>query len=311
MYYNEVKSKTVNIQDQVPEIIKETSSSAYLDGKNLIGVVSAEYAMNLCIQKAENNGISMVAMNNANHFGIAGHYGLMAVEKGVIGMAFCNTSPFVVPTRSSEPILGTNPISFFAGQSPKGYDSSELGPSPEGFHLDMATSAVALGKIEMKKRLGLETPKGWIVDQGGHEITDPSQFNALLGLGGYEETSGYKGYGLSSMVEILCGVLSGSMYANNIRRWNEMNRPANLGQNFICINPKFFSDDFEKDLRIFSEILRNSRPIEGSNQKPIIPGDKARAHVLESLDSVEYERNVIDQIHSEIPESLSDRMPLI
>ena len=80
-----------------------------------------------------------MSLKNANHFGIAGHYGLMAVEKNMIGMAFTNTSPLVVPTRSRDLAIGTNPIAFFAGK--------------DDFQLDMATSTVALGKIEMRRSL--------------------------------------------------------------------------------------------------------------------------------------------------------------
>ena len=291
MYVNEVKTKTVNIKDENPEILNETASSIHLDGKNLIGVVSAEYAMNLAIDKCKNGGqgISMVALKNGNHFGIAGHYGLMAVEKNLIGMAFTNTSPLVVPTRGSENMLGTNPIAFFA--------------SKDDFHLDMATSAVALGKIEMKRRLGQPTPEGWMVDKKGNLSTDPNDFHGLLGLGGYEETSGYKGYGLGAMTDILCGVLAGANYSNQIRRWDqEFVEPANLGQNFICINPEFFNPNYQQDIKNFSDNLRNSRPIEGTDDKVILPGDKARKHAEENSEVIEYQEAVIEQINLQIPE---------
>ena len=289
MYYKEVQTGTVNIKNQLPEIINESPSSYYLDGKNLIGVVSAEYAMNLAIKKCENgSGISMVSMKNSNHFGIAGHYGLMAVEKNMIGLAFTNTSPQTVPTRGAEKKLGTNPIAFFA--------------SKENFQLDMATSAVAMGKIEMKKRLNEKVPKGWMVDEKGQVVEDPKLGNGLLGLGGLEETSGYKGFGLGAMVDILCGVLTGANYLNNVRRWQDnISEPANLGQTFICINPQFFSQDYQQDLQKFSDNLRKTKKIEGSDSKSVIlPGDRANSHILENKDSVEYQRQVIDQIHVQL-----------
>ena len=88
MYNREVITGAITKEDLKPEILKETPAVAYLDGRNMLGVVSAEYAMEKCIEKAEKLGIGMVSLRNANHFGIAGHYGLMAVEKGLIGMAF-------------------------------------------------------------------------------------------------------------------------------------------------------------------------------------------------------------------------------
>merc|ERR1712179_289381 len=81
----------------------------------------------------------------------------MANEQNLIGMAFTNTSPLVVPTRSKDLALGTNPIAFFAGKN--------------DLQLDMATSTVALGKIEMKRRLGQECPYGWGVDDKGQVST--------------------------------------------------------------------------------------------------------------------------------------------
>merc|ERR1711976_104182 len=106
--------------------------------------------MDLAIKKAKEVGVGWVSCKGSNHFGIAGWYGLRAAEQGLMGMAFCNTSPLVVPTRARKPTLGTNPISLFA-------------PAKDGdsFELDMATSSVALGKIELADRKGQQIPSGW------------------------------------------------------------------------------------------------------------------------------------------------------
>ena len=301
MYFAEVKTGNVSKQDLTPKILNETPSSAHIDGQNILGVVSAEFAMNLAIEKAKKVGISMVSLKNGNHFGIAGHYCLMANQHDLIGMAFTNASPSVVPTRSNQPMLGTNPISFFAPA--KGGQNS--------FNLDMATSTVAQGKIEMKRRLGENTPEGWMVDKQGQICTDPNNYHGLLGLGGAEETSGYKGFGLGAMVDILCGVLSGSNYSNNVRRWWDIDqkniiKPANLGQNFICINHKFFNQNFDNDLENFTTKLRNAEvspslsSSSSSSKKVILPGDRANAHVKENLTSIEYDFKVIEQIHEKV-----------
>merc|ERR1712066_91661 len=257
----------------------------------MLGVVSAEYAMEKCMDKAESIGIGMVSLKNANHFGIAGHYGLMAVDRGLIGMAFTNTSPLVVPTRSRDLAIGTNPIAFFAGK--------------DDFQLDMATSTVALGKIEMKRRLNASAPSGWGVNEQGKVDTNPFNITGLLGLGGAEITGGYKGYGLGAMVEILCGVLSGSDFGKNIRRWqnvfeNDECDSANLGQCFIAINPAMFNPNYKADLKEYANMLRGCKTAQGEAQGPIIPGDKSHAHCLDSLESIEYAASVIDQIHDAI-----------
>ena len=280
----------MDINSKTPIVLTETASSAHLDGQNLIGVVSADFAMDLCIKKAENQGISIVSLKNANHFGIAGYYGLKALEKNLIGLAFTNTSPMVVPTRSKTPGLGTNPISFFAND----------------FNLDMATSTVALGKIEMKRREKQPCPEGWGVNESGQVETQADLVKNLLPLGGAENTGGYKGYGLSAMVEILCGVLSGANFGTNIRRWTQIwdepdNAPkANLGQCFICINPKFFNPNFDEDLSEYCKQLRGHQHIDGEDSV-IIPGDKSRKNVEKMSEYIIYSKEVIDQIHDQIP----------
>lgn len=234
----------------------------------------------------------MVTLKNANHFGIAGYYGLMATREKLIGLAFTNTSPWVVPTRGAERVIGTNPISFFA--------------SEDTFHLDMATSTVAAGKIEMKRRLGESMPESWAVDSSGNSTTDPEQFMGLTGVGGSEATGGYKGFGLGAMVGILCGPLAGGSFGKQIRQWrsvleNENPKTANLGQCFIAVNPAMFSDTYEKDLQEFAEMLRESKPMDGTNG-PILPGDRAAKHEKMSENSINYRREVIDQIHAGLPD---------
>ena len=292
MYRKEVKEGIINLNDELPLILKETPAIGYLDGKNLCGAISAEFAMNECIKKAKNVGISMICMKNSNHFGIAGKYGLMAVEHKMIGMAMTQTSPLVVPTRSSERVLGTNPIAFFSGN----------------YQLDMATSTVAWGKIEMKRRFQESLPNGWAVNSEGKNESDSKKAAGLMPLGGSEITGGYKGYGLSGMVEILCGVLSGGIYGKQIRRWQEQEdgdwKESRLSQCFVCINPEFFSDDFEKDLKEYEEMLRGCKNVEKQEAglNVIIPGDRANGKFEDTGKSgvINYSRDVIEQIHKTV-----------
>ena len=288
MYRKEVKEGIINLSDATPTFIKQTPAIAYLDGQNLCGAVSAEFAMKLCIEKAQTVGIGFVCMKNTNHFGIAGKYGLMAVESGLIGMAMTQTSPLVVPTRSCERVLGTNPIAFFAGD----------------YQLDMATSTVAWGKIEMKRRLDQDLPSGWAVNSSGKNENESKKAAGLTALGGAEMTGGYKGYGLSAMVEILCGVLSGGIYGKQIRRWQEQEdgdwKESRLSQCFVCINPEFFSENFEEDLQEFAAMLRGCE--KSGDEDVIIPGDRANGKFKETEDSdvITISKGVIDQIHKTV-----------
>jgi LDH2 family malate/lactate/ureidoglycolate dehydrogenase len=137
----------------------------------------------------------------------------------MIGMSFTNTSPFMVPTRAKARTLGTNPLSLAA-------------PAEHGdqFVLDMATTSVAVGKLEIASRKGERIPKGWAVDAEGHETTDPSAGVAggVMPLGGAEETSGYKGYGLGMLVEIFCGILADGAWGPNVRNWMTTDVDADL-----------------------------------------------------------------------------------
>ena len=132
-------------------------------------------------------------------------------------MSFTNASPLVATTRGKQPFFGTNPLSLAAPAN-----------GGDGFVLDMATSVVALGKVEIADRKGEDIPNNWAIDKNGKQITKPKELGALLPLGGPETSSGYKGYGLAAMVEIFTGALSGSAVAPNVRKWSDNHTIANL-----------------------------------------------------------------------------------
>lgn len=193
MYCGELRAGLIN-PDAMPRLSSETVSTANVDGLNGLGAVVSEFAMQLCIRKAKASGIGLVVCHNSNHFGIAGFWSELALKEGLIGFAFTNTSPFLVPTRACRRAGGTNPISCYC---PGTRDS---------FQLDMATSTVPVGKIEVCHRKEQEIPPGWGVDRAGAPTNKPTEVLAGGGLtpvGGHEETAGYKGYGLNMMVEIL------------------------------------------------------------------------------------------------------------
>ncbi|KAJ8311306.1 hypothetical protein KUTeg_011142 [Tegillarca granosa] len=217
MYISEIKEGMTTSGDNEPTILKETVATALVDGNNVLGPVVGKYCIDLAIKKAKDAGIGFVTAKGSNHFGIAGWYSIRAMKQGMLGMAFTNTSPMMVPTRAKERTLGTNPLTLAA-----------QGNHGDEFVLDMATTSVALGKLEMQDRKGEPIPPGWAVDQDGKETRDAKNFHGLLPLGGVEQSSGYKGYGLAMMVEIFCGILSGSSFGPNVRTWKDFDRAANL-----------------------------------------------------------------------------------
>lgn len=247
MYINDLLVQSTDGTAE-PKILNETPATAWVDGCNGLGVVVGRFCMDLAIKKAKNVGIGWVCAKRSNHYGIAGWHTIYAEEHGMIGISMTNTSPLMAPTRSKIAALGTNPISVAA---------------PGGFELDMATTAVAVGKVEWQRRKGERIPEGWAQGHDGRITTDASvAFDAscLMPLGGSEVTAGYKGYGLGSMVEYFCGICSGSNFANKIRKWTlsgNKKEIANLGQVFIAVDPNCFAPGFEDRASEFNNIMRN------------------------------------------------------
>ena len=182
-------------------IVKESPTTTVINGHWGFGFHVNAKAMELTIEKARTANVAACTVFRQSHVGRLGAYPLMAAQAGMIGIATADSgrSPkAVAPFGGREARLGTNPISIAV--------PSDL-PGP--LCLDMATSAVAVGKLTLAQARGEKIPLGWIVDSEGKQTTDPARFRpggALLPLGG---TEGYKGSGLAVIVEVLCGLLTG------------------------------------------------------------------------------------------------------
>ena len=275
MYCGELKAGLINPAAE-PMIASESKSVANVDGNNGLGAVVSEFSMKLCIEKAKLTGIGLVVCHNSNHFGIAGYWSELALKQKLIGFAFTNTSPFLVPTRAYQRAGGTNPISCYC---PGEHDS---------FQLDMATTTVPGGKVEVCHRKGQEIPHGWGVDATGSSTSQPQkvlQSGGLTPLGGLEETAGYKGYGLNMMVEILCAVLSGCHKVGpDVPPWRvDRGTPVGYGHCFICIDPTKLlkTGEFEKALTSYLKTMRELPP--QSDQSVLVPGDPERAEEADAV----------------------------
>ncbi|PIO61418.1 malate/L-lactate dehydrogenase [Teladorsagia circumcincta] len=177
MYVGDCRKKVCKL-DGTPTILKEKAGSAWVDGNSLLGPVVGNFCMDLAVKKAKEAGVGWVVCKGSNHFGIAGWYVLRAMKQGVMAMSFTNTSPVMYPTRAAKPALGTNPLAL--GASGVGDDS---------YVLDMATTTVAIGKVEIAKRKGLQVPNTWGVAKGGTVSHNPDEIlygGGLLPLGGNE-----------------------------------------------------------------------------------------------------------------------------
>ncbi|TLZ69929.1 MAG: Ldh family oxidoreductase [Methanobacteriota archaeon] len=241
--------------------VKQTRATALVDGGNGLGQVVARRGMELAIRKARQTAVGFVAVRNSNHFGIAGYYSMMALKAGMIGLASTNAAPLVVPTFGRTAVLGTNPISVAV---PTGGD--------EPFVLDMATSVVPRGTIEVYDRQAKEMPHGWAVDTTGHSTTKPRAVlealakrlgGGILPLGGEgEEFSGHKGYGLALLVDILCGALPGAATGLDVYADEDA---ANVGHFFGAIDVRAFRplNAFKRDMDKLLRTLRDSPKAQG------------------------------------------------
>ena len=151
------------------EVVKDTPTTSVIDGHNGMGMVIAKKAMKLAIKKATAYGLGMVVVRNSTHYGFAGYYPLMAIEKGLIGITGTNARPAIAPTFGVSNMLGTNPLTF-------GMPSDEAFP----FVFDAATSIIQRGKIEYYMKHGLDTPEGLIISRDGSSLTDSEAILNML-----------------------------------------------------------------------------------------------------------------------------------
>ena len=257
------------------KVIHETPSTAVVDGDSGLGLVIAPFAMKIAIEKAKQVGTGWVSVQNSNHFGIAAHHAMMALEHDMIGMAMTNASPLVAPTFSIDKMLGTNPICVVA---PAGIEPP--------FVADLATTTAANGKLEILQRKNKDTPFGWVQDAEGNSTTDANilkKGGALLPLGGDREHGSHKGYALGAIVDIFSALLSGANYAPWVPPFPAYvpipsQQPGKgIGHFLGAMRIDAFrpADDFKKHMDNWIKGFRNAKPIKGE-EKVLVPGDPER-----------------------------------
>jgi L-2-hydroxycarboxylate dehydrogenase (NAD+) len=234
-------------------VISESSSTALLDGDRGMGMVIGHRAMEIAIRKAQESGIGMVAVRNSRHYGMSAYYAMLALPHDMIGIAMTNASRQVVPTFGREARFGTNPMCYAVPAE------QEL-----PFVLDMATTTAAAGKLELAARQGKSIPAGWALNEQAEATLDPrmaQKARRLLPLGGSREGGSHKGYGLAILVEILCGVLTGTMTALNADQ-------DPRGHFFGAIRVDTFRsvDEFKRDMDRLIRELKSTPPIEGQRR---------------------------------------------
>ena len=294
-YFDMLSLGRINPKPNI-KIAREKLSVATVDGDNGLGLVVGPKANEIALEKAETYGSGWVSVCNTHHFGIAGYYPLKALERDLIGWAMTNSTKLVTPLWGAERMLGTNPIAIAF----PGYKEPPI-------VIDMATSAVAYGKIEIALRKATDIPKGWIVDKDGRDTTNPHDMidgGAQLPLGSERDLGGHKGYALAAMVDILCCVLSGA-------NWGPFAPPFALRQEIPTRNVgkgigHFFGamqidgfiekNEFKKQIDEWIRVFRNTKPAPGTHG-PLIPGDPEReAEAIRSQEGIPLLKSVVDDL---------------
>ena len=241
------------------EIVKETPTTAVVDGHDGMGQVIGYKSMRMAIDKAKEYGMGMVVVRNSCHYGIAGYYPSMACKEGCIGMTGTNARPSVAPTFGVEGMFGTNPLTIGI-------------PTDEDFDflIDCATSITQNGKIEYYERIGEKVHPGTIIGIDGEHVEGDAGVAlkrirqgtaALTTLGGIGEAmGGYKGYGYAMVVELLSAVLQDGNYGKALNGVgpNGEKVPYHLGHFFIAIDTNHFLGE-ELCRKKAGEIIRSVR----------------------------------------------------
>ena len=221
IYVQRLRCGAVNPQPQ-PRIVSETPSTALIDGDNGMGAVVANWAMRQCIRKAREAGSAWVGVRNSNHFGTCAFWAMQAAAQDMVGFATTNGPSNMAPWGGVTPYMSTNPLAFAVPAS-----------GGRTVVVDMASSVAAKGKIILAAKKGLKLPEGWAMDKRGRPTTDPNE--AIEGL--VMPLGGHKGYALSLMIDIICGILTGADFGPHIGKlYGDFDRSQNLGHLFSAID---------------------------------------------------------------------------
>ena len=244
-----------------PRVVAEQDSSALLDAEHGMGQAAAMAAMNLAIDKAGRTGLALVSVKNSNHFGASAFYAMRALDHGMIGLAATNAGPTMAPSGGREGRLGNNAMAIAvpAGRFPP-------------LVLDMATGAVAWGKIFVAQQEKKSIPATWALDKNGTPTDDP---NVAARQGLIQPFGGYKGYGLSLLIDVLTGVLSGGGFSTRVRTlYQEIEAPAQVAHTCVALRVEAFMPlpEFCQRVDALIELMHACPPAPGV-ARIFVPGE--------------------------------------
>ncbi len=243
--------------NQHPRVKLDSGTLLALDGCQGYGQVIGHEATAMAIERAQKHGLCIMALGRSHHLGRIGQWGEQAVGAGLISINFVNviSRAIVAPYGGADARFGTNPVCIAIPL-----------PGEPPFLLDMATSAVAQGKVRVAHNKGEKVSPEWLIDERGNPTPEP-RYGVIEPFGALRTFGLHKGYGLALACELLAGALTGggtwhSDDKSKRRVWN--------GMLSILIDPAKIDADgvFGFETREFLASLRKT---------PVAPGfDKVR-----------------------------------
>ena len=259
------------------EVLNDFGAVCHYDAHNGFGQVAGVIGMQTAIERAEKFGIGFVLVKDSNNFGTAGYFSKLAADKKMIGFVCANSGPAIAPAVGGKALFGTNPISM-------AYPTDDA-ENPVIF--DMATSTAARGKIRLAAKNGESIPADWALDENGQPTTDPNK--ALLGS--MLPIGGYKGVGLSLMVDFLAGLMSGAAFAGDVKNLNHKTELSRYGHAFIAIDiTKFMT---------YEEYLEKNEYLSGRVHEygGILPGEHSYEYYKDNKVEVDVPDKQVNEIN--------------
>lgn len=269
-YVKKIQMGSVNPHPNI-KMISESPFSAVLDGDNGLGCIVSQRAAELCRSKAEAVGIGCVSVRNSNHYGTSAYYCEQMAQDDMIAFSCSNVEPIMAPPGATRVAIGNNPLCMVA----------PAGRYPN-FCSDMASSQVAWGKVMDYRLSGRLLPDKWAIDANGNPTDDPNQAAFLMPMGAH------KGYGIAIQMEILCSLLSGGAFGDNIPgMYKEVEKPNQLSHYFMCIKISAFRNlaEFKADMDQFIDYLHSIPARDGGSI--IVPGElEERSKIAAERDGI-------------------------
>jgi LDH2 family malate/lactate/ureidoglycolate dehydrogenase len=282
VYAERIRKNVVNAHAN-PRVVATHAAATLMDGDNGLGMVVGSCAMEKAIELAATAGIGFVGVRRTNHFGIASFYVQKALQQGFIGYAASNAPPHMAPFGGRARFLGTNPFSI-------GIPANEEAP----LLFDASTSVVARGKIIVAAQEGRTIPPGWAIDPEGNPTT-----NAKAALAGSVlPFGGPKGSAISLIIDVLCGVLTGSAFAMHLSTLENLEAEQNLGHIFMAMRTDLFmsKDEFGSRMDEIVRMLKSSPPAPNT-ERVLVPGEIERQNEARNkVIGVPLVPSVIDQL---------------